>query len=106
MSTTRRHSRSVRPSIAQRHMPKHEDADVAAVIDVIRNTPACSRERDMRLLELSYEQLKLYLDACSIVMEPEMYRQQVRDYWQYVDANPHIYNHDGTTHWGRPERMH
>jgi hypothetical protein len=103
----RRHRDSDRPSVEYRNVQAHGgiSADEAAVIDVMQTTHVCTRERDMAVLALSYEQIALYLEALYIPMEPEQYMHQVRSYWRYIDDNPSIYAPDGTPRWRRHMQM-
>ncbi len=81
--------------------PAEVDPDEAAVLQVMQTTRACSRERDMALLELSYEQLKLYMEAMYIPGEVEIYRESIRHYRQYISSSPDIYEADGMPRWRR-----
>ncbi len=97
----RRHRDSDRPSVGYRNVQERDglSADEAAVMAVLQTTPACSRERDMAVLTLSHEQIKLYLETMCVPMEPEDYMQQVRGYWKFIESRPDIYEPDGTPRW-------
>ncbi len=99
----KRHNHSDRPSVEYRNVQAHDgiSEDEAAVIEVMQTTHVCTRERDMAVLALSYEQIELYLEVHHIPLEPEGYMQQVWSYWRYIDDNPAIYAPDGTPRWRR-----
>ncbi len=89
------------PALQQEINPAEVDPDEAAVIEVMQTTRACTRERDEALLELSYEQLELYMEAMFIPGDAETYRESIRHYWQYISSSPDIYEADGTPRWRR-----
>ncbi len=70
--------------------------DETAVLEVMQTTPVYTRERDMALLELSDEQLKLYMELLVIPGKPEIYRESRRGYWAYIDSHQDIYEANGT----------
>jgi hypothetical protein len=97
----RRHNQSDRPSVEYRHVQEHDDIDPdeEAVIEVMQTTNACTRERDEALLELSYDQLEVYMEVMSIPGDVEVYRRSIRNLWAYKRANPDIYAPDGKPLW-------
>lgn len=76
-------------------MPKRNEVDEAALLEIMQLTPD-SRECDTRLLELSYEQIRLYMELHSIPGDVETYIQSIRGYWQYIDSNPKLSELDET----------
>ncbi len=100
----RRHSYSIRPSMPQRRIQKPIEVDTDKVAEVIC-TPH-GRERDLKSLELTDDQLALYMELLVIPGTLDQYRDSTSAYWQYIAKHPEVYNADGSIHWGRDELKH